>query len=193
MQLTTPVSSPLSPHSLFPSGMSSRLATTSTMSLVQSLMSLVNEMTALGERVHSHRRTCQHLIRRAKMLTPLFEEIKEVMSPLPGEAVVAFQDMRAVLAMAKGIIKDCASRSRLWMVRGQLGRLLASCSLGWGLREWVVREVYIVHLSLGVFRMLICVVASPSADRCLRGKPWPREWPPSMVTWAEPLPDSPWS
>ena len=97
--------------------MSSRLATTSAMSLVQSLLSLVHDITEQGERVHSHKRTCQNLIRRAKMLSPLFEEIRDVRSPLPAEAIIVFQNMRMVLASAKAILKDCSTRSRLWMVR----------------------------------------------------------------------------
>ncbi|CAI5508504.1 unnamed protein product [Closterium sp. Naga37s-1] len=86
------------------------------MALVGSLLSIINEISALGDRLRSHKRSCQILIRRIKLLAPLFEEIRDVKSPLPAAAVVAFQSMRAALSAAKTILVDCSSGSRIWMV-----------------------------------------------------------------------------
>ncbi|CAI5465974.1 unnamed protein product [Closterium sp. Yama58-4] len=92
------------------------MATSSSMALVGSLLSIINEISALGDRLRSHKRSCQILIRRIKLLAPLFEEIRDVKSPLPPAAVVAFQSMRAALSAAKTILVDCSSGSRIWMV-----------------------------------------------------------------------------
>ncbi|GJP40477.1 hypothetical protein CLOM_g157 [Closterium sp. NIES-68] len=95
---------------------STRMATSSSMALVGSLLSIINEIAALGPRLRSHKRSCQNLIRRIKLLAPLFEEIRDVKSPLPPAAVVVFQNMRSALSAAKSILEDCSSGSRIWMV-----------------------------------------------------------------------------
>ncbi|CAI7871024.1 unnamed protein product [Closterium sp. NIES-53] len=107
------------------------MATSSSMALVGSLLSIINEISALGDRLRSHKRSCQILIRRIKLLAPLFEEIRDVKSPLPAAAVVAFQSMRAALSAAKTILVDCSSGSRIWMVmeREAMGERMRAVNL----------------------------------------------------------------
>lgn len=51
----------------------------------QSLINIVNEIAVIGDYRRTHRKDCMTLVRRIKLLMPLFEELKDMVSP-PHEA-----------------------------------------------------------------------------------------------------------
>lgn len=98
------------------------MATSSAMAIVDELLKLVQGISSAAAAVNCHKKSCWNLSRLIKLLIPLFEEIKEVKSPLPPVAVVKFQDLRAAFQKAKVLVEQCRDGSRLYMVRILSGR-----------------------------------------------------------------------
>ena len=94
-----------------------RMATSSSMELLDELLSLVNDVTAIGDEVKSQRDNCWNLTRRIKLLAPLFEQIRKLKSPLPPAALMKFQEMRTAFKKAKALLEECQNGSRMYLVR----------------------------------------------------------------------------
>ncbi|KAI5071072.1 hypothetical protein GOP47_0013323 [Adiantum capillus-veneris] len=84
--------------------------------LFASLLSIVNEITRLSGFHQSHKRECINLVRRIKLMQPLFEEMKE--SPPDGSnpAVAVFQTLEVVLQSAKTLLQSCIHGSKIYLV-----------------------------------------------------------------------------
>ena len=87
------------------------------MELLDELLALVNDVTAIGDEVKSQRDNCWNLTRRIKLLAPLFEQIRKLKSPLPPAALMKFQEMRTAFQNAKSLLEECKNGSRMYLVR----------------------------------------------------------------------------
>eukprot|EP00271_Cylindrocystis_brebissonii_P004785 TRINITY_DN1665_c0_g1_i1.p1 TRINITY_DN1665_c0_g1~~TRINITY_DN1665_c0_g1_i1.p1 ORF type:complete len:639 (-),score=78.94 TRINITY_DN1665_c0_g1_i1:1515-3431(-) len=93
----------------------SRMATSSSMALVDDLMKLIHSISLCTDAAVCQRRSCWNLTRLTKMLAPLFEEIREVKSPLPPLAVMKFQDLRIAFKKTLELATLCKDGSRICM------------------------------------------------------------------------------
>ncbi|OWM89301.1 hypothetical protein CDL15_Pgr024046 [Punica granatum] len=84
--------------------------------LAQSLIETVSEIASIaGYRSTVKKQYC-NLARRLKLLTPLFEEIKEIKEPLPEETIAALVSLREVLVSAKELLRFGCDGSKIYMV-----------------------------------------------------------------------------
>eukprot|EP00249_Psilotum_nudum_P007761 c20800_g1_i1 orf=3-1466(-) len=84
--------------------------------LVQPLINTCNEMALIGDRRKNHKKECTSLVRRVKLLFPLFEEVKELQAPLPEDAISGFLALDKALQSAKDLLHFCSSGSKLYLV-----------------------------------------------------------------------------
>lgn len=80
-------------------------------------MELVNEISGIGECRNYLKKEGANLVRRLKLLTPMFEELREMKDPLPQENILqALQSLRSALKHAGEILKFGHDGSKLFMV-----------------------------------------------------------------------------
>lgn len=84
---------------------------------------LVAEMIEIIETVGSYmgfrrtqRKECLKLVRRLKLLIPLFEEIKEMNQSIPTRAFQSFVTLKKALLSAKKLLKHCNFGSKIFLV-----------------------------------------------------------------------------
>ncbi|PRQ27347.1 putative aminoacyltransferase, E1 ubiquitin-activating enzyme [Rosa chinensis] len=83
--------------------------------LIQSLESVIQSAARLGEYRRTQRKECYNLLRRMKLLLPLFEEVRELEGPVPESVVVWMVDLKKVLVMAKKLLKFCHEDSKIYL------------------------------------------------------------------------------
>eukprot|EP00253_Pinus_taeda_P025163 PITA_25163 len=82
----------------------------------QSLINIVNEIAVIGDYRRTHRKDCMTLVRRIKLLMPLFEELKDMVSP-PHEAFFSsVSSLEKALLSAKTLLQLCHDGSKLYLV-----------------------------------------------------------------------------
>lgn len=84
--------------------------------LLRSLMKMVSEIADIGDFRRSHKRECQNLVRRIKLMLPLFEELKDSQAPVPKAALPIFDLLDKTLQSAKQLLQFCRDGSKLYLV-----------------------------------------------------------------------------
>eukprot|EP00252_Welwitschia_mirabilis_P022592 TRINITY_DN6153_c0_g1_i1.p1 TRINITY_DN6153_c0_g1~~TRINITY_DN6153_c0_g1_i1.p1 ORF type:complete len:661 (+),score=133.53 TRINITY_DN6153_c0_g1_i1:300-2282(+) len=85
---------------------------------IQYLMDLVNEIGCMGDYRRTHKKDCLALVRRIKLLLPLFEELKESLqeSHFPQPLLHFSLSLEKSLRSAKGLLQMCHEGSKLYLV-----------------------------------------------------------------------------
>ncbi|KAK0606036.1 hypothetical protein LWI29_033408 [Acer saccharum] len=84
--------------------------------LVQSLIETVNEIASLSDYRCTVKKQYCNLSRRLKLLTPMFEEIKESKEALPDETVKALALLKEALDSAKEVLRFGGEGSKIYLV-----------------------------------------------------------------------------
>lgn len=85
--------------------------------VVESCMELVNEIAGVGECRNYLKKEGANLVRRLKLLAPMFEELREMKDPLPHDNTLqVLQSLRSALKHAVQILKFGHEGSKLFMV-----------------------------------------------------------------------------
>ncbi|KAL4189868.1 hypothetical protein AMTRI_Chr08g209180 [Amborella trichopoda] len=84
--------------------------------LVQALMLLAQELSLYKPLKPLQKRNSSAIIRKVKLLTVLFETLKETQSPLPKTAILCFREIFIVLERIKALLDDCNNGSRIWLL-----------------------------------------------------------------------------
>ena len=84
--------------------------------LVESLANAVNAIALSRDYRKSQKKDCFDLVRRIKLLLPLFEELRELQGPLPLVAVECFSTLRKTFHSAKRLLQVCHDGSKLYLV-----------------------------------------------------------------------------
>ncbi|EXC10629.1 U-box domain-containing protein 13 [Morus notabilis] len=84
--------------------------------LVQSLIELVGEIASISEYKCTVKKQYCNLARRLKLLTPMFEEIRDSKEALPQETVKALASFRDALQSAKDLLRFGSEGSKIYLV-----------------------------------------------------------------------------
>ena len=84
--------------------------------LVQSLIETVNEIASFSDYRCTVKKQYCNLSRRLKLLTPMFEEIKESKEALPDETVKALALLKEALGTAKEVLRFGGEGSKIYLV-----------------------------------------------------------------------------
>lgn len=90
--------------------------------LVQSLIDTVNEISTISDYRGTVKKQYCNLARRLKLLTPMFEEIKESREVIPEETAKALVSLKDALASAKELLRFGSEGSKIYLVleRGEI-------------------------------------------------------------------------
>lgn len=90
--------------------------------LVQSLIDTVNEVSTISDYRGTVKKQYCNLARRLKLLTPMFEEIKESKEAIPEETAKALVSLKEALASAKELLRFGSEGSKIYLVleRGEI-------------------------------------------------------------------------
>ncbi|WVY91455.1 hypothetical protein V8G54_036969 [Vigna mungo] len=83
-------------------------------SLLDSLIHISKEVDSMEKFPFVHIRNVSSMIRRVKLLSSLFEEIKESGTPLPPSSILCLTELFSVIRRVKVLIQDCKDGSSLW-------------------------------------------------------------------------------
>lgn len=78
---------------------------------------VIQSVAQLGDFRRTQRKDCYNLVRRMKLLLPLFEEVRELEGPIPERGVVWLANLKKVLLTAKKLLKFCNEGSKIYLVR----------------------------------------------------------------------------
>lgn len=95
------------------------MAESSSYSLVQRILEIVNVITSIGE-FKTHKKECNVLTRRVKLLVPIFEEARDLRLSLSKEGLQCINDLEAALTTAKVLLLLCNKGSKLYLVTFRL-------------------------------------------------------------------------
>ncbi|KAJ7552731.1 hypothetical protein O6H91_06G067600 [Diphasiastrum complanatum] len=84
------------------------------MALVKDLVNLGHHLSANDRPRVCQRRNSAILIQRVRLVTPLFEEIRDWGIALPPSALLAFKEFHGLLQKIKLLLEECRDRSLLW-------------------------------------------------------------------------------
>ncbi|KAJ4754042.1 U-box domain-containing protein 13 [Rhynchospora pubera] len=84
--------------------------------LVQSLVDVVGEISAISEFKNAYRRQFCNLSRRIKLLGPLIEELRESKNPIPDNEVESLGQLRIALESAKELLRLGSEGSKIFLV-----------------------------------------------------------------------------
>jgi len=94
--------------------------TLSPMCLVNALLVLAQEMSRCTKPQACQRKNTAGITRRIKVLSILFEVMKDSTVPLPPSAVLCFNELYIMLQRTKIFLEDCSESSRVWLLmRGE--------------------------------------------------------------------------
>lgn len=84
--------------------------------LVNSLVSLTQQVASCDRPQVCQKRNAANLARRIRLLSPLFEEIRDTNPPMPPSALIAFRDIYHVMTKTKELLDDCRESSVFLLV-----------------------------------------------------------------------------
>lgn len=84
--------------------------------LVQSLVNVLDEISAISEFKNAYKRQFCNLSRRIKLLGPLIEELKESKNPIPDKEVETLAQLKNALDLAKELLRLGTEGSKIFLV-----------------------------------------------------------------------------
>lgn len=75
--------------------------------VIQAVESVIQSAASFGEYRRTQRKECYNLLRRMRLLLPLFEEVRELESPVTDKGIDWMLELKKVLVMAKKLLKFC--------------------------------------------------------------------------------------
>ncbi|KAI8015392.1 U-box domain-containing protein 13 [Camellia lanceoleosa] len=84
--------------------------------LVQKLIDIVNEISTISDYRCTVKKQYCNLARRLKLLTPMFEEIRDCKEPVPEESFKALESLKEALESARDLLRIGSEGSRIYLV-----------------------------------------------------------------------------
>ena len=85
--------------------------------VVEELVGVVEMVAQFGDYRSTQRKECYNLVRRMKLLLPLFEELRDLDRPFTEKDIACLCNLKKALVMAKKLLKTCNEGSKLYLVR----------------------------------------------------------------------------
>lgn len=84
-------------------------------SLVDDLVGAVEMAAQFGDYRRTQRKECNNLVRRMKLLLPLFEELRDFDSPIADNHFPRFCKLKKALVIAKKLLRSCNEGSKIYL------------------------------------------------------------------------------
>ena len=82
--------------------------------LVKSLVTLAHQVSTCEKPQVCQRKNAANIARRIKLLSPLFEELRDSQTPMPPSALIAFREVYHIMTTAKLLLEECRDASAFW-------------------------------------------------------------------------------
>ncbi|KAM1725133.1 hypothetical protein ACFX11_016177 [Malus domestica] len=76
---------------------------------------VIEYVAQFGDYRRTQRKECYNLVRRMKLLLPLFQETRELDGPIPERGAAWLANLKKVLLMAKKLLKTCNEGSKIYL------------------------------------------------------------------------------
>ncbi|KAL6207637.1 hypothetical protein ACLB2K_018594 [Fragaria x ananassa] len=83
--------------------------------VIQAVESVIQSAASFGEYRRTQRKECYNLLRRMRLLLPLFEEVRELEIPVTDKGIDWMLELKKVLVMAKKLLKFCHKGSKIYL------------------------------------------------------------------------------
>ncbi|EXB56308.1 U-box domain-containing protein 15 [Morus notabilis] len=83
--------------------------------VLQELVSVVEMAAHFGDYRRTQRKECYNLVRRMKLLLPLFDELRDLDSPIPDKDIACLCNLKKALVMARKLLKTCNEGSKIYL------------------------------------------------------------------------------
>ncbi|PON90460.1 Beta-catenin [Trema orientale] len=90
-------------------------AVNSESNVVEELVGAVEMVAQFGDYRRTQRKECYNLVRRMKLLLPLFEELRDLDRPISEDDIACLSNLKKALIMAKKLLRTCNEGSKLYL------------------------------------------------------------------------------
>lgn len=84
--------------------------------VLQDLVGLVESVAQFGDYRRTQRKEACGLVRRMKLLLPLLEELRDLETPIPENAIASLLDLKKAFIFSKKLLKTCNEGSKIYLV-----------------------------------------------------------------------------
>ncbi|XP_062099007.1 U-box domain-containing protein 15 [Humulus lupulus] len=85
------------------------------LNVVEGLVGVVEMVAQFGDYRRTQRKECYNLVRRLKLLLPLFEELRDLDGSISDKDIACLCNLKKTLVMAKKLLKTCNEGSKLYL------------------------------------------------------------------------------
>lgn len=85
--------------------------------VVQEIVGVIESVAQFGDYRRTQKKECYGVVRRMKLLLPLFEEIRDLERPIPETGIAWLCNLKKALLLAKKLLKTCNEGSKIYLVR----------------------------------------------------------------------------
>ncbi|KAB1203541.1 U-box domain-containing protein 15 [Morella rubra] len=82
---------------------------------VEELVAVVESVAQFGDYRRTQKKECCGIVRRLKLLLPLFEEIRDLEKPIPEAGIVWLSNLKKALVLAKKLLTTCNEGSKIYL------------------------------------------------------------------------------
>lgn len=84
--------------------------------LVQDLLSTIEYIAQFGDYRRTQRKECHSMVRRMKVLLSLFEELRDVDTPISDNGITWLGNLKKIFCLAKKLLTTCNEGSKIYLV-----------------------------------------------------------------------------
>lgn len=84
--------------------------------VLQDLVGVVELVAQFGDYRRTQKKECYNLVRRLKLLLPLFEELRDLETPMPEKGTACLCNLKKAFLLAKKLLKTCNEGSKIYLV-----------------------------------------------------------------------------
>ncbi|KAF4388531.1 hypothetical protein CsatB_007979 [Cannabis sativa] len=85
------------------------------LNVVEELVGVVEMVAQFGDYRRTQRKECYNLVRRMKLLLPLFEELRDLDGSISDKDIACLCNLKKTLVLAKKLLKTCNEGSKLYL------------------------------------------------------------------------------
>lgn len=84
--------------------------------VLQDLVGVIELVAQFGDYRRTQKKECYNLVRRLKLLLPLFEELRDLETPMPEKGTASLCSLKKAFILAQKLLKTCNEGSKIYLV-----------------------------------------------------------------------------
>ncbi|KAF3446896.1 hypothetical protein FNV43_RR12076 [Rhamnella rubrinervis] len=83
--------------------------------MLQDLVGVIELVAQFGDYRRTQKKECYNLVRRLKLLLPLFEELRDLETPMPEKGIASLCFLKKAFILAQKLLKTCNEGSKIYL------------------------------------------------------------------------------